>query len=435
MRWPHGAKQKKFSMRRIPFTNWALDRIQNITKEKQPQSLRENVIQRSIQRDKKTVQKWRSALRRAENVYNPVRKDLNDIYREVVLDPHLDSVLTTRKLQVLEKSYRIVDNNGEVMEDATRVLQSKWFRDFMELAFKSIPWGYVLIEFGDIVDNEFQGVFEVPRDVVFPERRTFSLMGAVGQDERSVDEDEIYSDWLLFIDTGDLGLLNKATPWVLWKKIGSAAWAEYADVYGLPPAIGSTDINDQNAKANMEAMLSNVRDTDYIVKNHGDEVQPMDITQAGGTEPHKGLVEAANKELSKLVLGQTMTTEDGSSYSQAREHGRILETYEMADLQFFKDIVNFQLIPMMKKHGMIAEGGNFEYDLATELSLDKKWEVVKGLIQSGQYTVPSEWLKETFGVEVEGFSAAPSEPSNITSLDILKSSIREVDNFYGLQTE
>ena len=62
-------------------------------------------------------------------------------------------------------------------------------------------------------------------------------------------------------------------------------------------------------------------------------------------------IDRANSELSKLVIGQTMTIEDGSSLSQSQTHLEVFENLVESDRDMLRDIVNNQLLPRMIRHG------------------------------------------------------------------------------------
>ena len=56
-------------------------------------------------------------------------------------------------------------------------------------------------------------------------------------------------------------------------------------------------------------------------------------------------VDRANSELSKLIIGQTMTIEDGSSLSQSQTHLEVFQNLVESDADMLADLVNNQLIP------------------------------------------------------------------------------------------
>jgi hypothetical protein len=70
---------------------------------------------------------------------------------------------------------------------------------------------------------------------------------------------------------------------------------------------------------------------------------------------------ALNDEMSKLVLGQTMTTEDGSSQSQAEVHERTQETIFDSDSKNLIDTLNYEFQEIGIKRFDLEPGGDFVY--------------------------------------------------------------------------
>ena len=135
--------------------------------------------------------------------------------------------MNARKNKVLGNPFKLVDKNGKEVPDATLLFQTQWFFDFQNFALDSIFWGYSLIQLNDIVDDKFSSVELYPRIFVKPK---FSIItddpyAIVGIDYK----EEPYASWCVWVgDDCDLGLLNKAAPYVIIKRNGLSAWNEYA---------------------------------------------------------------------------------------------------------------------------------------------------------------------------------------------------------------
>ena len=208
--------------------------------QKGKKSIREQTYQVQVHRLRQDVGKWRAALDVAENVYFPNRTDLLNIYSDLVLDPHLSSVMETRLINVLSKPFKL-QKAGEEQPALSKLLRRPWFRKFCTLALERIYYGHSLIEFPMPVKGEFHGVDLIPRQYVSPELGIVRTMPGmiVGTAFR---EDPNYTPWLIELgDPTDLGLLNKAAPMALYKKNVVSAWADFTEIFGMPYRAVTTD--------------------------------------------------------------------------------------------------------------------------------------------------------------------------------------------------
>lgn len=180
--------------------------------------------QQSDSLTKKDIADWRAANQMAIDYENPNRCRLYDIYADCVLDAHLSGCIAQRKGKVLQKDFRLVDQNGKENTAATELLQSEWFADFLSLCLDSIYWGPTLIQLGDIIRNNgplrFDGVELVPRKHVIPEYGV--IVRSPGDDWHggiSYREGD-FANWCVEVGKPrDLGLLLKCAPLVSAKRI------------------------------------------------------------------------------------------------------------------------------------------------------------------------------------------------------------------------
>ena len=117
-------------------------------------------------------------------------------------------------------------------------------------------------------------------------------------------------------------------------------------------------------------------------------------------------VDRANSELSKLIIGQTMTIEDGSSLSQSQTHLEVFENLVDSDRDMLRDIVNNQLIPRMVKHGFPIKGLRFEWDDAVDYTPEQQ--VAYETMIADRYEVDPTYFAEKYSMPVgERRQAAP----------------------------
>ena len=410
--------------------------IENIDK-KQPRSQRATtkLIRQQLLRAKQDVRKWRNALQAAESELRPDRVELLRIYQDVVLDGHLSSLMSTIDLRVRASDFNLHNDDGTVNEDETKKIKKRWFKEFVKWAIESQFYGHSLVQFGDIVDDTFvnEQVVLIDREFVVPEKQIVKFQLHIQETGIPYTEPP-FSNWVIEVGTKrGLGLLNKATPLVLWKKNVFPSWSEYAEIFGMPTRLGKTDINDPVAKKNMDEMLSKMGSAAYGVFDNDDDLQFVETKRTDAHEIYDKLIERTNSELSKLFLGQTMTSDDGSSLSQSKTHMEILDDYISATKDDVTDVVNDDLLPLMRFHGMIPDGLTFRYDESEQLNKVELFKLVEGLIKLG-FEISSEWISETFSIPVEEAEEAMPNPDDEEAEEEAKrTSEEEIKNIANAQ--
>ncbi|HLB57364.1 MAG TPA: hypothetical protein VJL60_00970, partial [Gammaproteobacteria bacterium] len=186
---------------------------------KRPKSTDFITTQQSIfERSNKHIKEWIEASETAQDTSNPDRFDLMDLYYEIRTDAHLSAIIDTRKENLLSIPISFADENGEINEDVTNRLNRKWFYDFMSIVLDKIFYGFEVVEFGEIKNDEFLWVEKVKEQFVIPQFGEIKLTeGArAGSSDNIKLDDPRYAKWMLsFGDKDSLGLLDKACPLVI----------------------------------------------------------------------------------------------------------------------------------------------------------------------------------------------------------------------------
>ena len=367
------------------------------------------IAQTQLTRANQDIKKWRGALSTAESVTRPSRTDIIRVYKELELDAHLSSVMQQRKNKVLARGFKLIDAKGEINKEATELLKADWFHKFLTWSLDAVFYGYSLIEFGKIVNDEFTNMRLVPREYVIPNTQQFTTtLGGAGQSFNVPP----FNNWVLFVgDNYELGLLNKAAPLVLWKRLIMAVWAEYNELYGVPIRIGKTPSRDPAVRQNFEDMLSNLGASAWGLFDEEDQIEVISGIKVGGQATFKDFIATTDAQISKLIVGQTMTTEDGASRSQAEVHERILESFTGNDLTSAAYSINNKLLPFMALHGFNVSGLKFVWDLEEKLSIQNQFNIDQKLLD--YYKLPAEYITSMYGTPVE---EKPELPGGVFSV-------------------
>ncbi|MBX3103284.1 MAG: DUF935 family protein [Bacteroidetes bacterium] len=363
------------------------------------QKLRERLITRTLYRMNEDIGTWRTALRQAENREYPSRRDLARVYQEILLDAHLTALVQNRQQAVLGHAFALCNTTGQPQPEATRLLETVWFDQLVGAVLDVRLEGYVLVELGLDARGRVADAQKIPMQYVEPHSGTLLREGHLGGERIPYRGVEAYAHTLMEVGAADdLGLLFKAAPHVLWKRSASKFWAEYCQLYGMPVAIAKTNAYDSTRKDMLDKLLSDMRAAYHIVMDREEDLQFLETGKSDGSPVYDKLIGRCNSELSKLILGQTMTTDDGSSLAQAQVHQRVADSLVQADLRLVERVVNNQLLPRLQQLGYALDGLHFCYLHNEALSPD----LLLQLLQ--YYEVDADYLSGRFGVPLASSS-------------------------------
>lgn len=406
-----------------------IGRVSNVDKP-QPKGSQvvEKIVKYQIVRTQESIKKWRNAIRTAESVLNPDRTELIRVYRDAALDAHVHSLMTSRRLKLLSCTYWLEDASGVINEEATEKIHAAWFRKIMGEVVNTEMYGHTLIQLGPIKNDSFTDIKVVPRENVIPDLHSVKKNVLNTRDLIDYTAPK-YQPWIIEIGERDnLGTLVNVAPWAIWKKNVSIGWAEYAEKFGMPIRVGRTDINNPRNKKNMDDMLANMGSAFWATLDTDDMLEIIESNNEDAYQVYQYFIDVANKEISKAIAGQTMTSEDGSSRSQSEVHERLFDDWTTSDKWTAKDVIDNQLLPKMVMHGMIPDGLQLGYDNSEKVGLTEHFDMVKGLIDTGKYTVPVDYITETFNIPVEEaqqmIATLPVENEETESI------INEMFNYY-----
>lgn len=364
---------------------------------------------------KNDIEDWRRAWQSAVDPRHPNRQKLYDIYRDAMTDSHLSGCIQQRVGFVMARSFKLVDGNGDTDETAGHLFDQSWFKDLCRLCLESIWYGHSLIELGDVITDgdghpAFSGVSLIPRKHVIPEKgRVVQRVGLNWQTGMEFRE-RPWKDWL--IEAGrpdDLGLLLKAALHTIPKRHAMSFWDCFAEVFGMPWRIARTTTRDPKEFQRLQDMIYNGGANQGVVTGMETEIQFVESGKGDAFNVYDKRIDRANSELSKLVIGQTMTIEDGSSLSQSQTHLQVFMNLVESDRDFLRDIINNQLIPLMILHGFPVRGLRFEWNDAVDYTPEQQ--VAYETMIADRYEVEPSYFADKYGMPVgERLNISPMTP-------------------------
>lgn len=353
------------------------------------------------------VADWQNAVNAARSELMPRRKSLLELYDNTILDGHLASVMGKRTLNVSNKKIAWTQegaNDALIHAVNAEVLRTPWFYDLIEGSMSVVPYGTTLLELVP------QGG-KVIKCAVMPRANVVPEFGYLVQDAANSFEpwihyrtDPYWSTYLIEVGKPrDLGALIIASLLALWKRGQFGDWAQYNELFGMPFRVGKYNPWDDTTRTKLYTALSEMGGAGYAVIPNGTEVDFHEAKGNGtGQATFKDLVELCNSEMSKLFLGQTMTTDQGSSRSQGEVHKEVENDITLADMRRTEFLLNWELKPRLTKLGYPMDKGEFTFDLTRNLPLETRIDLdVKVAKQLGGQ-VPDRYWYDTYGVPMPG---------------------------------
>lgn len=402
--------KKKYSTTKKNDQNSQNQNIGLVRNKPQSENVITRIIEQSNYRTRKDVSDWRKALVMSESKEQPRRWLLYNLYDDLLLDAHLSSQIQTRKLKILGLDFKIADlKSKKKLDDKTELLERQWFYKFISLALDSLLFGHSLIQFSEFKANEVSKIDIVPRRHVRPEYGDYLIQQTDSTGIRY--RDTPLMDWLIEVgDNTDLGLLAKASPNVLWKKNAMMCWSEYTEIFGMPLRVGKTNTRSNEDLDRIEAQLQQMGSAAYAVLQTGETVEFIESTKGDAYNVYDKLVDRCNSELSKLILGQTLTADVGKSGTRAQGevHERIADVIHKADILLIEHVVNDQLIPLLIKHGYALQNTFFEFVIKQEITqLD--WTIDNGLLE--KFEIEPQYFIDKYSVPIIGKRTMPVVPT------------------------
>jgi phage gp29-like protein len=119
-------------------------------------------------------------------------------------------------------------------------------------------------------------------------------------------------------------------------------WMGFADIFGMPMRVGryGPGASKEDISTLMSAVANLGSDAAAVIPDSMriDFTQAANVTGAG--DFFKGLAEWWDKQVSKAVVGQTMSTDDGSSQAQATIHNEVRLDLLQADAKAESNTLN-----------------------------------------------------------------------------------------------
>jgi len=337
-----------------------------------------------------------NAVRAADCIDYYRRTRLLDLYEDITIDTHLSSVMARRRDAVNAAQVSFV-RDGKPDEDVNELLKSPWFDRLIGDIIEAKFYGFSLFQFYRD-DHGWIDYDLIPRKHVDPVRRTIMRR----QGEISGPAWDEYPNMLFIGQKRDLGMLLKAAPWVIYKRNDVADWAQFAEIFGMPIEDYTYDTDDDEAR---ERVIKDAQEAGALKKYiHAKDVS-LNLIEAGNktgsSDLYDKLCERCNMELSKLFLGNTLTTEAQNTGTQSlgTVHKKEEEQILKADQKYVLNVLNYDMTDIFAAMGINTSGGKFTFPEPKSVDLTAKANILVQLQTNYHLPISDDYLYETFGIE------------------------------------
>lgn len=340
------------------------------------------------------ISHYMRAVTEAERVDFPNRAKLYDLYDTALLDTHLSSVLDKRKSAVLSSRIEFT-RDGKPDEQIGEMLESPWFLQFLDDLLDTPWWGCSLFQFRRDASGWLTYDL-IPRKHVEPIRRLILRMQS---DIHGTSWDE-YGDLLFVGKPRAVGELIKDIPWVLYKRSDVADWSQFAELFGQPIREYTYNAGDDEARYNLVQDIFGSGGSAVFMHPEGSGMKLLEAgNKTGSSDLYKGLASFCNAEMSKHVLGNTLTTEAGEKGTQAlgtvqkKSEELLLEK----DKRFVLNVLNYDMTDLLESFGYPVRGGKFAFVSEKNTDPSKRIVIIETLDRLG-LPLDHDQLYEEFGL-------------------------------------
>ena len=299
------------------------------------------------------VSNYKDALIAAKGKYVQQRSTIYDIYQNALdFDIHLKGLIERRLLNTSGKVFEYVIND-EPSEIADNVLNDPDFTKLINDLLMVNFWGMGLFEF----DKDFNYT-------IIPIKHIDPFEKMVRKVQYSTSHGDVSYDGLknvVFIGGGnDFGMLQQLALYAMYKRAALGDWAQYSQLAGTNFRVVKYrgDVPDPARRLAVRTIVNNAGQGTLDLPD-GIDVETSNQTSSSQNQLFENYVQYLDDNMTKLVLGQTMTTEDGSSRSQAEVHERVQDTIFDSDGKFILTLLNYDLAHIMASYGV--SGGRWKF--------------------------------------------------------------------------
>ena len=355
-----------------------------------------------------------------------------DTYRALLADPHVWACVQSRKAGTLQAEWEIVENPGAgrragqaaagfVREIFKNLDLRRIFTDILEAPL----WGFSPLE----VIWTIQAGRWMPSNVIGRPAEWFVF--DTQNRPRFLSRDDMVNGELLppmkFLLAGHYAtyknpygerLLSRVFWPVTFKRAGFKFWAVFTEKFGMPWVIGKVprEATDVERGKILDALAQMVQDAVAVINDD----ENVDLREPAGktasADVYDKLITASNQEISKAVLGQTLTTEVGDSGSRAlgEVQAHVRSDLVEQDKLLVADTLNVLIRWICRLNFNHDSAPGFGWREAEDLQLDRaeRDQKLSGQLESSGFRLSRAYFMRSYGLSDEDLEDVEGTEAN-----------------------
>ena len=367
-----------------------------------------------------------------------LRRECKDIkvYKNLLVDPHLWACVQSRKSGVLSLEWEI-DRGKDKTEQSKiieNILKSIDLYSVIAGILNAPLFGFQPIE----IIWQKQGKLILPRDLKIKPQEWFCFDDNNNLKFRT--KENYYGEDLpekkFLCPQSNPSYENpygeRALSRVLWpisfKRGGMTFWVKFSEKYGMPFLIGKNpietpEISNEDFLKILEKM---VQDAVCVIPDES-TIEILESKNSSSGEVYEKLIDKMNSEISKAILGQTLTTEIGSagSYAASNTHMSVRKDIIDADKKLVEKTLN-QLIQWIYEINFSPQQDIPTFEMYEEEDVDLTLSQRDKILSETGIKFTKEYFKKTYGFDDEDFEIQGEASVKKNTF----SEFRQIENIY-----
>jgi phage gp29-like protein len=352
------------------------------------------IILRQTQRFNIDITDFMRAVHNYELIDYPRRYRLFDLYQDILIDTHLQSVIGKRH-DAIQDSEIVFMRDGKIDDAIGEQISAPWFSSMIDDILDAKFHGFSLMQF--YKENGWIKYYLVPRKNVDPVNHSIIRQQT---DLQGIPWDN-FSNLVFVGKERDLGDLACCVPWVIYKRNDMADWAQFCEIFGMPIREYTYDETDENSRERALADADAQGSLSTFIHGKDTTMNLVDTqTKSTASDLYQRLSDTCNAEISKMILGNTLTTDSGSGGTQAlgKVHSKEESKKTKSDRKFILEYLNYHLTDTFQALGLNTKGGKFIFRDPKDIDLTAKMNII---VQARSINVPisDDYIYEEFGID------------------------------------
>lgn len=202
--------------------------------------------------------------------------------------------------------------------------------------------------------------------------------------------------------TSRAGILRVVAWMYLFKNYDLKDWVSFAEVYGLPLRLGkyAPGASEADKLALMQALIQIGADAAGIIPD-GTTIDFITTEKTGSTDLYERLARYCDEQISKAILGQTLTSDSGGgSYAQSKTHNEVRHDLIVADCKALASTLRRDLIrPLcIFNFGEDKRIPKIQFDCEEGEDLEQTANILDLLIGKIGLRVPTRYIYKKFSI-------------------------------------